>query len=105
MDTGGARPGAIFLTGDVELPREGINGGFRPYGSPCRPGSCCAKAVAGVVLLLARCDPPDSCGLADDPFLRCIVELLEVGDAALEARSSTSSMECVCQPRFTLTMA
>ena len=34
-----------------------------------------------------------------------IVEELDVGDAACEARDSTSSMEWPCHPWFTLTIA
>jgi hypothetical protein len=34
-----------------------------------------------------------------------MVDVLEVGDAACEARLSTSSKLLVCQPLFTLTMA
>lgn len=46
-----------------------------------------------------------SLGLLDDPFLRWVVEVLDVGEAACEANDSTSSMVWFCQPLCTLTMA
>lgn len=81
MDTGGASPGAEILMGDVELPRDTVLGESRPWWLTNLPGVGCWGPVAGVVLLLARWDA-DNCGLADDPFLKCIVDVLEVGEAA-----------------------
>lgn len=43
--------------------------------------------------MLPLCEPLESCGLAEDPFLRWIVELLDAGDAACEAIVSTWSIE------------
>ena len=47
----------------------------------------------------------ETCGLADEPFLMCTVELLEVGEAAREASDSTWSIEWDCHPLLTLTIA
>ena len=44
-------------------------------------------------------------GLAEDPCRRWTVEVLEAGEAAWEARDSTSSSDRPCQPWFTLIMA
>ncbi len=105
METGGARPWAV-LTGDAELPREVDCGEPLHWGSPGRaPAKLCCGPVAGVVLLLARWDTAESCGLVEDSFLRCIVEALDAGDAAWEARVSTWSMLWDCQPWLTLTIA
>lgn len=46
-----------------------------------------------------------SCGLADDSFLMCTVELLEAGEPAREASDSTWSIEWDCHPLLTLTIA
>ena len=62
MDTGGARECAA-LTGDVGLPP---NRGSRHADSLRRGGNCWERPVAGVVLLLPRCDALESCGLAED---------------------------------------
>jgi len=75
MDTGGA---SVWggLTGDTGLP---AGRAVSHVVSLRRGGNCCERPVAGVVLLLPRLE---SWGLADDPFLRCMVELLEVGEVA-----------------------
>lgn len=44
-------------------------------------------------------------GLAEEPWRRWTVEVLEVGEAACEASDSTSSRELSCQPLLTLTIA
>ena len=44
-------------------------------------------------------------GLAHAPCLPCRVEVLDVGDASCEASDSTSSMEWLCQPLLTLSIA
>jgi hypothetical protein len=104
MDTGGARPWLV-LTGDAELPREVDCGESLHWGSPGRPEYWCCGAVAGLVLLLARWETAESWGLVEDPFLKCIVEALDAGEAACDANDSTWSMEWACQPWLTLTMA
>ena len=55
--------------------------------------------------MLARCETVESCGLAEEPFRRCIVDAVEAGEAACEAKVSTCSIECDCHPWLTLTMA
>lgn len=61
--------------------------------------------LAGVLLLLARWEAGGSRGLAEAPWRPWTVEVLDVGDAACEARDSTWSMEWDCQPWFTFTIA
>jgi hypothetical protein len=75
------------------LPRDVDCGDVLHWGSPGRPEEWCCGPVAGVVLLLARCEAVESWGLAEEPFLKCIVEALEAGEAACEANVSTCSME------------
>jgi hypothetical protein len=104
METGGARPWAV-LTGDTELAREVDCGDSLHWGSPGRAEYWCCGPVAGVVLLLARWETAESCGLAEDSFRRWTVEALEAGDAAWDASVSTWSMEWACHPWLTLTMA
>jgi hypothetical protein len=65
----------------------------------------------GLVVILegfdAACRKPaiDNRGLAEEPCLPCNVDVLDVGETAWEASDSTSSIEWLCQPLFTLTMA
>lgn len=104
MDTGGARE-CVPFTGDTGLVVEPVLPASRQTGSLWRTGNCCDGPVAGVVLLLPLWDPFDSCGLAEAPFRRWIVELLDVGEAACEANVSTWSIEWPCHPWLTLTIA
>jgi hypothetical protein len=55
--------------------------------------------------LLAECAATGSRGLADEPCLRWTVDVVDEGDAARDARDSTSSKVWDCQPLLTLTMA
>lgn len=48
---------------------------------------------------------PGMRGLREESWRPCIVDVLEAGDAPCEAKFSTWSIECDCQPLFTLTIA
>ena len=61
--------------------------------------------AGGVTLLADPTAPCERAGLAEDPRRLGRVEELEVGEAAWEARDSTSSIEWPCHPWFTLTIA
>ena len=87
MAAGGARTGLLedILGGELDLRRWG-------------KGSCEAVTWLEGALMGNR-------GLAEEPWRRWAVEVLEVGEAACKARDSTSSRELHCQPWLTLTMA
>lgn len=97
MDTGGARAGMFLVTDGGDMADDAL-------GEPLHAES---SAGAGKVLVdgVGRWEERCSCGLAEEPWRPWIVDVLEVGEAAWEAKFSTSSIECDCQPLLTLTMA
>lgn len=103
MKTGGAKEGTSCSRAATRSEAEGSRGlaeGPRQAPSMALSG----LALEGLLCVTGRCEVW-ICGLAEDLAPPGIVESLEAGEPAVDAKFSTSSIVRDCQPLLTLSMA